>query len=66
MPAGDPAAYDPNVVKARLKRGEPAYQPRGKRGTVSLAKRRQTEAALESQSKQGRGYQSRRKRGLMP
>lgn len=49
MPVGDPAAYDPNVVKSRLKRGQPAYQPRGKRG-ISLAQRRETEAALERQA----------------
>lgn len=31
MPAGDPAGYLPNVLKARKRKGQPAYQPRGKR-----------------------------------
>lgn len=29
MPAGDPAGYLPNVLKARKRKGQPAYQPRG-------------------------------------
>jgi hypothetical protein len=32
MPLGDPAGYLPNVLKARKRNGQPAYQPRAARG----------------------------------
>ena len=80
MPAGDPAAYNLNTVRSRLKRGQPAYQPRRKAG-VSPAQQRTVEGELERAAKGGQRsfqpvkpgkvgnkvavpYRSRRSRGL--